>query len=165
MATTGDVWIIPSFSNSGLCAACWAHFMYHHELWPTSVSHPFSFINSSVLLEENITRKLLSLPLELFFKILLFQVTFNILFSIAIFSPYFLLVGLLLQYVALFQLQSGNTQFSSKSLIFQPVWPWNMMALKKKKKKIGHPLVFNYFLMMFRYWTSEQILTCCQLDG
>ena len=32
----------PIFSNLGLCAVCWAHFMCHHELWPTSVSHPFS---------------------------------------------------------------------------------------------------------------------------
>ena len=37
----------PIFSNLGLCAACWAHFMCHHELWPTSVSHPFSSLNSS----------------------------------------------------------------------------------------------------------------------
>ena len=41
--------------------------------------------------------------LDLFFKIVLFQVAFLIFFSIAVFSPYFLLVGLLLQYVALFQ--------------------------------------------------------------
>ena len=27
---------------------CWARFMCHHELWPTSVSHPFSFLNSSL---------------------------------------------------------------------------------------------------------------------
>ena len=38
----------PIFSNLGLCAVCWAHFMCHHELWPTSVSHPFSFLNSSL---------------------------------------------------------------------------------------------------------------------
>ena len=38
MAATGDVWIIPSFRI----------FMCHHELWPTSVSHPFSFLNSSL---------------------------------------------------------------------------------------------------------------------
>ena len=37
----------PIFSNLGLCAACWAHFMCHHELWPTSVGHPFSFLSSS----------------------------------------------------------------------------------------------------------------------
>ena len=37
----------PIFSNLGLCAACWAHFMCHHESWPTSVSHPFSSLNSS----------------------------------------------------------------------------------------------------------------------
>ena len=30
----------------GLCTACWARFMCHHELWPTSVTHPCS-VNSS----------------------------------------------------------------------------------------------------------------------
>ena len=35
------------FFNLGLCAACLAHFMCHHKFWPTSVSHPFSFLNSS----------------------------------------------------------------------------------------------------------------------
>ena len=38
----------PIFSNLGLCAACWVRFMCHHELWPTSVSHPFSSLNSSL---------------------------------------------------------------------------------------------------------------------
>ena len=38
----------PIFSNLGLCTACWAHFMCHHELCPTSVSHPFSSLNSSL---------------------------------------------------------------------------------------------------------------------
>ena len=38
----------PIFSNLELCAACWARFMCHHELWPTSVSHPFSSLNSSL---------------------------------------------------------------------------------------------------------------------
>ena len=47
--------------------------------------------------------ELLSLTLDLFFKILLFQVAFLKFFSITIFSPYFLLVGLLLQSVTLFQ--------------------------------------------------------------
>ena len=56
-----------------------------------------------IFLYGNITRKLLSLSLDLFFKILLFQVTFLLFFSTAIFSPYFPQVGLLLQYVALFQ--------------------------------------------------------------
>ena len=103
MAATGCL-NNPIFSNLGLCAACWARFMCHHELWPTSVSNPFSFLNSSLgLTGENITRKLLFLSLGLFFKILLFQDTFLVFFSIAIFSPYFLQVCLLLQYVALFQ--------------------------------------------------------------
>ena len=70
-----------------------------------SVYCEMSAINKA-LLEKNITRKLLSLSLDLFFKILLFQVTFLIFFSTATFSPYFLQFGLLLQYVALFQ--SGN---------------------------------------------------------
>ena len=35
----------PIFSNLGLCAACCAHFMCHHEFRPTSVSHPFSSLN------------------------------------------------------------------------------------------------------------------------
>ena len=38
----------PVFSNFGSCAACWACFMCHHELWPTSVSHRFSSLNSSL---------------------------------------------------------------------------------------------------------------------
>ena len=38
----------PIFSNLGFCAACWAHFMCRHELWPTSVSHPVFSLNSSL---------------------------------------------------------------------------------------------------------------------
>ena len=38
----------PFSLNLGLCAARWAHFMCHHELWPTSVCHPFSSLNSSL---------------------------------------------------------------------------------------------------------------------
>ena len=37
----------PIFLNLGLCAECWTHFTCHHELWPTSVGHPFSFLSSS----------------------------------------------------------------------------------------------------------------------
>ena len=37
-----------TFLNLGLCAACWAYSMCHHELWPISVSHPYSFLNSSL---------------------------------------------------------------------------------------------------------------------
>ena len=44
------------------------------------------------------TAEILSLSLDLFFKILLFQVAFLLFISIAIFSLYFLRVGLLLQY-------------------------------------------------------------------
>ena len=80
----------PIFSNLGLCAACCTHFMCHHELWPTSVSHPFSSLNNSLdYAGGKHYLPLLSLSLDLFFKILLFHVTFLIFFSIAIFSPYF----------------------------------------------------------------------------
>ena len=58
--------------------------------------------------EYDTTRKLLSLSLYLFFKILLLPVTFLLVFSIAIFYPYFFLVGFLLQYVALFQYRELN---------------------------------------------------------
>ena len=107
MATTGDVWIIPSFW-------IWDYVLHvehfscvitncgqHQWVIPSPLSIAFY-----TLLEENITRKLLSLSLDLFFKILLFQVAFLIFFSSAIFSPYFLLVVLLLRSVALFR--SGN---------------------------------------------------------
>ena len=37
-----------TFLNLGLCAACWTRSMCHHELWPISVSHPYSFLSSSL---------------------------------------------------------------------------------------------------------------------
>ena len=90
----------PIFSNLGLYAACWAHFMCHHELWPISVSHPFSSLNSSLgLTGGNYYQKITSLSLDLFFKTLLFHAAFLLFFSVAIFYPYSLLV---LRYVALF---------------------------------------------------------------
>ena len=79
----------PIFSNLGFCAVCWAHFMCHSELWPTSVEYPFSFLNSSLgLTGGKHTKKVVSLSLDFFFKILLFHVTFLIFFSIAVFSPF-----------------------------------------------------------------------------
>ena len=95
----------PIFSNLGLCATCWVRFcvITNWDLHQWVIPSPLS-IALYVLLEENITRKWLSLSLDLFFKIVIFQVSFLLLFSIAIYSPsYFLLVGLLLRHVALFQ--------------------------------------------------------------
>ena len=68
----------PIFFNLGLCAACWADLMCRRELWPISVSHPFPFLIGSLGLagKKDITRKLLSLSLDLFFKILLFPVNY-----------------------------------------------------------------------------------------
>ena len=73
MATTRDVWIIPSF-------LIWDHVLHVERISCVITNcgqHPFSVLNSSLaaLLEENI-RKQLSLSLDLFSKILLFQVTF-----------------------------------------------------------------------------------------
>ena len=93
MANTGGVWIIQSFRT-------WGYVLYVEHIscvitncgqhqW--TIPSLFS-IALEALLVENITRKLLSLSLDLFFKISLFQDTFLIFFYIAVFSPYFLLV-------------------------------------------------------------------------
>ena len=39
----------PIFSNMGLCGACWAHFMCHHELWLILVRHLSSSLNNSLV--------------------------------------------------------------------------------------------------------------------
>ena len=83
----------PIFSNLGLCAACWAHFMCHHELWPTSVGHPFSFLNSSWGLTGGKHHQKITIAI---FRFVLKNFTIPsyfpyIYFSITIFSPYFLL--------------------------------------------------------------------------
>ena len=88
MATPGDVWIIPSFRiwdyvlhvEHVLCVI--TNCDQHQCVIPSPLS-----IGLQALLEENTTRKLLSLSLDLFFKIMLFQVAFLIFFSIAVFSP------------------------------------------------------------------------------
>ena len=94
----------PIFSNLGLCAACWARFMCHHELWPTLVSHPLSSLNSSLGFaggkhNQKITIAIFRLVLQHF----AIPGCFPYILFIAIFSPYFLLAGLLLLSVALFQ--------------------------------------------------------------
>ena len=53
----------PIFSNLGLCAACWARFMGHHELWPTSVSHPFSCLNSCLGFAGGIHYQKITIPI------------------------------------------------------------------------------------------------------
>ena len=76
--------------------------MCHHELWPTSVSHPFSSLNSSLGFAGGKHYQKFTIPI--FRLIQNFAIPgFLIFFSITIFSLYFLLVGLLLQSVALFQ--------------------------------------------------------------
>ena len=103
MATTGDVWIIPSFRIWD----CVLH-VEHVSCVITNCSQHQWVIPSPLsivlwaLLEENTTRKLLSLSLDFAFKILLFQV--DSLFSfLSLYCSLLFLVGLLLQSVALFQ--------------------------------------------------------------
>ena len=45
LATTRDIWVITSF-RIWVMYCMLSTFMCHHELWPTSASHPFSFLNS-----------------------------------------------------------------------------------------------------------------------
>ena len=82
--------------------------MCHHELWPTSVSHPFSSLNSSEGFAGGKHYQKITIAI---FRFVLqnFDIPgyFPYILSMAVFSPYFLLVGLLLQYVALFQ-SRGN---------------------------------------------------------
>ena len=79
----------------GLCAACWANFVCHHELLPTSMSHCFSFLNSSLgVVGGKHCQKMLSLSLNLFSKSLLFYVAFLIFCAILILFIVFSLVGL-----------------------------------------------------------------------
>ena len=63
----------PILFNWGLCAACWVHFIYHRELWPTSVGIPSHFsIILQVLLEKRLPENIPPLSLEFASKILLF---------------------------------------------------------------------------------------------
>ena len=107
MATTGDVWIILSLRIwDYVRATCCAHFMWRRELWPASVSHPFSSLNCGSLgfAGEKQYQKITVHIFDLFFKIIPGYFPY-ILFYRYLFSL-LLQVGLLLQYVALFP--SGN---------------------------------------------------------
>ena len=53
----------PIFSNLGLCAACWACLICHHELWPTSASHLFSSLNSSLGFAGGKHNKKITIPI------------------------------------------------------------------------------------------------------
>ena len=75
----------PIFSNLGLCAACWAHFICHHELCPTSVSHPFSFLNSSLGLAGEKHAQKITIPV---FRLLLQNCAFSGCFPYILFYNY-----------------------------------------------------------------------------
>ena len=76
-------------TNLVLCAVCWAHIMCHHELWPTSVSHHFSFLNSSWCLTGGNHYQKITITI---FRFVLQNCTipgyFPYICSIAAFSPY-----------------------------------------------------------------------------
>ena len=84
------VWIIlclnnPIFSSVGLCTACWAYFECHQELWPTSVSHPFSSVNSSIGLSGGKHYQKIIIPI---FRLILQNFTFPGCFSYILFYRY-----------------------------------------------------------------------------
>ena len=83
------------------------HISCHHESWPTSVSHPFPSLNSSLGFTGGKHYQKVTIPI---FRLVLQNFVHPGCFSYILFYcysfSYFLLVGLLLQFVALFQ--SGN---------------------------------------------------------
>ena len=76
----------PTFSNLGLCAVCWAHFICHHELWPTSVGHPFSFLNSFWGLTGGKHHQKITLAI---FRFVLQNLLFPVTFLYSFYTPYF----------------------------------------------------------------------------
>ena len=84
--STGDVWIIPPLW-------IWDYVLHVSCVITNCGQHQWAIpspLNSSLgFAGGKHNQKLLSLSLDLFFKILLFQVAFLTFFSIAIFSPYF----------------------------------------------------------------------------
>ena len=82
----------PFFSYLGIYAARWAHYMCHHELRTTSVSCPFSSINSSLSLAGETYYHKINIPIfrlvlqnfglpGCFPFILCYQYLFSLLFS------------------------------------------------------------------------------------
>ena len=97
--TTRDVWITPSFQ-------IWGYVLHidHVICVITNCDQHQWIIPSplSIAVAAHYQKIIISI-FRLIFKILLFQDAFLISFSVAIFSSHFLLVGLLLNYVSLFQ--------------------------------------------------------------
>ena len=62
-ATTGDFWIIPFFFKFEVMSYMLKPFMCHHILWPTSVSHPFSSLNSSLSLDGGKHQQEITIPI------------------------------------------------------------------------------------------------------
>ena len=96
------IWIIPSVWIWGyvlhvehiscvIIVACLAHFMCHFELWPTSVSHPFSSLNSPLGLSGEKHYQNITIPI---FRLIIPNFAFpscfpDILFCCYPFSLYF----------------------------------------------------------------------------
>ena len=82
------VWCVHNpifFSNLWLCAVCWSNFMCHHQLWSTSVSHPFSFLNSSLGLTGGKYYQKITIPI---IRIILQNLAFPGCFSYILFYRY-----------------------------------------------------------------------------
>ena len=83
----------PIFSNLGLCTAWWACFMCLHELWPKSVSHRFSSLNSSLGLTGGKCYQKITIPI---FRLILQNFAFHMLLFHMFFTYSFLLLSFIL---------------------------------------------------------------------
>ena len=99
--------------------------MCRHEnvLWPTPVSHSFSFLKNSLDPARGKHYQKIIIPsLDLFLKISLFQVAFLTFFAIQLFLPTFLGIELLLQYVAPFQASELVKFYKGYKLHYYLAW-------------------------------------------
>ena len=109
--------------NLGFCAVCWTHFMFHHKLWPTSVSHPSSFLNSSIGLAGRNHYQKTTIPV---FRVVLQKFCYSRLLSLYYFLSlyYLLIVFWLVCYCSTVMslLEAPCTKTSWQALIFCAIW-------------------------------------------
>ena len=126
-------------SNLGKCVVCWAHLMCHHELWSTSVSHPFSFSKAWKDYQK------ITIPiLDVLLKTLLFHVA-SLIFSVILL--FLLTLFWLVWYCRLgFYFSPGN-QLSIRGVV-----NWCRVTTSNDKSTQWVP---SFFLVVFYSFLSE----------
>ena len=118
--------------------------MCHHELWPISVSHPFCSLNSSLGFAAGKHYQKITIPI---FRLVLqnFAIPgcFSYILSVVIFSPYFLLVGLLLRLWLYFCQGTGY--------IFRIIVNWCRVAISNDKSTQWVPSLFCVSFLIYFY--------------